>query len=82
MLIQHFLLQLKSLSQKNKKQKNKQKKKQPQQKWELTGNQLANKGYHCRHFSYVQSVRDPNENATVAHAGRRARIAWMLSAPA
>lgn len=41
--------------------------KQPQQKWKLTGNQLANKGCHCRHFSNAQFVKDPNEISTVTH---------------
>lgn len=51
--------------------------KNSEQRWKLTGNQLANKGYHCRHFSNVQFVKDPNENATVAQRDVFC-ILWIL----
>lgn len=41
--------------------------KQRQQKWKLTSNQRATKGYRCRDFSNAQFVKDPNENAIAAH---------------
>lgn len=53
--------------------------KQLQLKWEPAGNQLANKGYHCRHRSDAQFAKDPNENAKLTQTFSPSENTFLLN---